>query len=109
MTLFPDYFDFHGPEPELKQLKDLDDVVAFTAAKIGKVVEEDGFPYSEIAVIYTLKRPDPAGEPLRILLENTLASRGILSRCASESYRSKQTYDITTNSVTVGFECPSFF
>jgi hypothetical protein len=30
MILFPDYFDFHGPEPELKQLKDLDAVLAFT-------------------------------------------------------------------------------
>jgi hypothetical protein len=57
------------------QLKDLDAVVAFTAAKIGQVVEAEGCPYSEIAVIYTLKKPDPAGEPLPILLENTLASR----------------------------------
>ena len=29
MTLFPDYFDFHGTEPEVEQLKDLDAVVAF--------------------------------------------------------------------------------
>ena len=54
-----DYFDFHGPEPELKELKDLDAVVAFTADKIGQVVKAEGCPYSEIAVIYTLKRPDP--------------------------------------------------
>jgi len=101
MTLFPDYFDFHGPGPELKQLKDLDEIVAFTADKIGKVVEAEGCPYSEIAIIYTLKRPDPTREALPALLENTLASRGILSRWASENYRSKQTYDITTNSVTI--------
>jgi hypothetical protein len=59
MTLFPDYFDFHGTEPELGQLKDLDAVVTFTANKIGQVVEAEGCPYSEIAVIDTLKRRDP--------------------------------------------------
>ena len=101
MTLFPDYFGFHGPDPELKQLKDLDEVVAFTADKIGQVVEAEECPYSDIAVIYTLKKPDPTREPLPTLLENTLAARGILSRWTSENYRSKQTYDITTNSVTI--------
>jgi len=101
MTLFPDYFDFHGPKPELKQLKNLDVVIAFTADKIGQVVEAEGCPYSEVAIIYTRKKPDPAREPLPMLLENTLASKGILSRWASENYRSKQTYDITTNSVTI--------
>ncbi len=101
MSLFPAYFDFHRPEQELKQLKDLDAVLAFTAAKIGQVVEAEGCPHIEIAVIHTLKSPDPAGEPLPILLENTFAPRGILSRWASENYRSKQTFDITTNSVTI--------
>jgi hypothetical protein len=101
MPLFPNYFDFHGPEPELKQLKNLDAVVAFTADKIEQVVKAERCPYSEIAVIYTLKRPDPDRESLPILLENTLASRGILSRWAAENYRSKRTYDITTNSVTI--------
>jgi hypothetical protein len=80
----------------LKQLKDLDAVLAFTADKIGQMVEAEGCPYSKMAVIYKLKNPDPAGKPLPILLENTFASMGILSWWASESYRSKQTYDITT-------------
>ena len=85
----------------MKQLKDLDAVAAFTANNIGQVVEAEGSPYSEIAVIYTLKTPDSAWKPLPILLENTFASRGILSRWASEGYTSKQIYDITTNSVTI--------
>jgi superfamily I DNA/RNA helicase len=101
MTLFPDYFDFHGPEQELKKLKDLDAVVAFTADKIGRIVEAEGCLYSEIAVICTLENPDPVRESLPISLKTAFSSRGILSMWASESYRSKQTYDITTNSVTV--------
>lgn len=75
--------------------------MAFTADTIRQVVEEEGCPYSEIAVIYALKRPDPNLDPLPDLLENTLSSKGILSRWASENYRSKQTYDITTNSMTI--------
>ncbi len=101
MTLFPDYFDFHGPEPELKQLKDLDAVVTFTADKIGQIVEAEGCPYSEIAVIYTLENPDPVREPLPISLKTAFSSRGILCMWASENYRFKKTYDIPTNSVTV--------
>jgi len=85
----------------LKQLKGLDAVVAFTADKIERIIKAEGYPFSEIAVIYTLKRPDPGRESLPISLGNTLASRGILSRWAAENYRSKRTYDITTNSVTI--------
>jgi superfamily I DNA/RNA helicase len=34
-------------------------------------------------------------------LEDELAARGIMSKWASENHRSKRTYDITTNSVTI--------
>jgi superfamily I DNA/RNA helicase len=68
---------------------------------IGQIVEAEGCPYSEIAVIYTLENPDPVREPLPISLKIAFSSRGILCMWASESYRSKQTCDITTNSVTV--------
>jgi len=77
IPMFPDFFDFHGPEPELLQLEDLDAVAGFTADKIGQVVRAEGCPYSEIAVIYTVKRPHPSREPLPILLENALSERGI--------------------------------
>jgi superfamily I DNA/RNA helicase len=35
------------------------------------------------------------------MVENALDSRGILNTWVSEDYRSKKTYDITTNSVTI--------
>lgn len=85
----------------MKQLKGLNAVIAFTAGKIGQVVEAEGCPYSRIAVIYTLKNPDPAREPLPISLKNAFSSRGILCMWAFEKYASKQTYYITTNSLTI--------
>ena len=35
------------------------------------------------------------------MIEKVLESNGILSNWASENYRSKKSYDITTNSVTI--------
>jgi len=40
-------------------------------------------------------------ESLPLMIEKVLESNGILSNWASENYRSKKTYDITTNSVTI--------
>jgi superfamily I DNA/RNA helicase len=39
--------------------------------------------------------------PLPRMIEKALDSRGILNTWVSEDYRSKKTYDITTNSVTI--------
>ena len=72
------------------------------ADKIAEIVESDGCPNSEIAVLYAMKYPnkDPK-TPLPQMIEKALNSRGILNSWVSEDYRSKKTYDITTNSVTI--------
>jgi len=101
MSLFPDFFDFHGPHPVFRQFSDLDAIIAFTADEIVRVATAEGCPYSEIAVLYAMQRPDSADAPLPDRLENELAARGIMSKWASENHRSKRTYDITTNSVTI--------
>lgn len=101
MSLFPDFFDFHGPKPVIKQLLDLDAVVAYTVDEIGRVAVEEGCPYSEIAVLYAMQRLDPADSALPDRLEDELAAMGILSKWASKNYQSKRAYDITTNSVTI--------
>jgi len=99
---FSDYFDFHGPMPEIKQLADFGDITGYVADKITEIVETDGCPYSEIAVLYAMKYPgNDFKHPLPGLIEKALDSRGILNNWVSEDYRSKKTYDITTNSVTI--------
>lgn len=101
IRLFPDFFDFHGPQPVLKRLTNWNSVIFYAADEIDRIAKFEGCPYSEFAVLYVTKQiiTDEASLPER--LETTLAERGIMSKWASENYRSKRTYDITTNSVTI--------
>ncbi len=101
MSLFPDFFDFHGPKLVFKQLLGFDAIIAYTVDEIVRVTVEEGCPYSEIAILYAMQRPELAEAALPEQLEEELAARGILSKWASQNYRSKRTYDITTNSVTI--------
>jgi superfamily I DNA/RNA helicase len=72
------------------------------AENILKIVESDNCPFSEIAIVYAMKNP---GKNLKTslpeLIESELDSKGILNNWISENYRSKRTYDITTNSVAI--------
>jgi superfamily I DNA and RNA helicase len=100
--IFSDYFDFHGPEPEIKQFADFTEITEYAADKITEIVDTDGCPYSEIAVLYAMKYPgDNLKTPLPEMIEKALDSRGIFNNWVSEDYRSKKAYDITTNSVTI--------
>jgi len=101
MSLFPDFFDFHGPPAVFRQFSSLDAIITYTADEIVRIATAEGCPYSEIAVLYVMKRPDSVKAPLPDRLEEELAARGILSKWASQNYRSKRAYDITTNSVTI--------
>ena len=99
--LFPDYFDYHGPQPEIKQLPDSKAIVDYVANKI-KTLTDEGMPLSEIAVLYAVKLPyEGMQEPLPQMIQHALEARGILSNWISEDYKAKKTYDITTKSVTI--------
>ncbi|NPV04486.1 MAG: AAA family ATPase [Syntrophaceae bacterium] len=99
--LFPDFFDYHGPQPEIKQLPDTKAIVDYVATKI-KALTDEGMPLSEIAVLYTVKQPyDGTTKPIPELVGHALEQKGILSNWVSEDYRAKKTYDITTNNVTI--------
>jgi len=101
MSLFPNFFDFHGPQPIFRKFSNLDAIIAYTADEIVRVAADEGCPYSEIAVLYAMQRPESAEAPLPDRLKDELAARGIMSKWASQNYRSKRTYDVTTNSVTI--------
>lgn len=102
LELFPDYFDFSGPKPEIRQFADMESIVAFIPEKITEVVAQDGCPYSEIAVLYATKFLDQDLEtPLPIKLEKAMASKGILCNWTAENVRTKRNYDITTDSVSI--------
>ena len=100
--LFPDFFDFSGPTPEIKQYASFEDIIVQLPDKIFKAVEVDQCPLSEIAIIYTTSRPtEDLESPLPVLIEKVLESRGILSNWVSENYQAKRVYDITTDRVTI--------
>ena len=100
--LFPDFFDFSGPKPEICQFKSIEEIVEYAVTKTKEIAETDQCPYSEIAVLYAMKNPGKnLKTPLPEMIESAMESKGILSRWVSENYRSKKTHDITTNSVTI--------
>ena len=102
LELFPDFFDFKGPKPEIPQFPDLESIVRYIPEKISAIEEHDGCPYSEIAIIYTTKHPDGnSGIPLPPRLEEAMASKGILCNWTTKNARTKRNYDITTNRVSI--------
>lgn len=102
LTLFPDPMVSQGPKPELVQLASLKEMVSFVADKTRSLSDAHDYPFSEFAVLYATKNPNPDMEQhLPSLIQRALEVRGIISHWASEDYRSKKDYDITTNSVTV--------
>ena len=65
-------------------------------------MDEGGYPFSEIAIIYVMKSSDRVpGIHVPHSIGKTLEQKGILQHWISEDYRAKRSYDITTNKVTV--------
>jgi hypothetical protein len=100
--LFPDLYTFHGPRPEMKQFEDLEAMIGSVSDNIKKLIDSKECPASEIAVIYATKTPwNMPDKKLPDMIEKALDQKGVLYKWASEDYRAKKSYDITTNSVTI--------
>ena len=100
--LFPDFFDFTGPSPEIVQLKDFETICHYIADKTTQIVAEDECPFSEVAVLYVKKTsPDGTSQTVPEMIEQALAAKGIFSNWIARDYQNKRTYDITTNSVAI--------
>jgi len=100
--LFDNFFEFHGPEPQLAHFPDMDSLASFVAERIKDLHEKDGYPFSEIAILYTIRFYNKEKDTtIPQLFTETLESKGIMSNWVSESYHAKKSYDITTNSVTI--------
>ncbi len=101
-TLFPDPRISSGPHPEIKRYERYQQLIESVAHDIRKLVDSASFPLSEIAVIYTMKKPDPhLPESVPALVADALDRQGILHKWLSEDYRAKRSHDITANSVTI--------
>jgi hypothetical protein len=99
---YPDVYGFNGPKPEMKQCKSVEDLVTYVSDRIKNLVDSGECPCSEIAIIYTIKTPNQKSDAhIPKMFATALESRGILTKWASEDYRAKRSYDLTTNSVTL--------
>ncbi len=57
--LLPDTFGtFHGPTPEVIRFSDFQESPAYVADKSKELSDAQGYPLSEIAVLYAMKFPD---------------------------------------------------
>ena len=100
--LFPDFFDFSGPLPEISQFKDFEAICQYVADKAAETVEKDECPFSEVAVLYVKKTPpDDTSQTVPEIIEQALAAKGIFSNWIARDYQNKRSYDITTNSVAI--------
>jgi superfamily I DNA and RNA helicase len=100
--LFPDLYTFHGPCPEMKQFEGLEAMIGSVSDNIKEMIDSKECPASEVAILYAAKTPwNMPDKNLPEMIEKALDTKGVLYKWASEDYRSKKTYDITTNSVTL--------
>jgi superfamily I DNA/RNA helicase len=102
MELFQEFLTTAGPDPEVKQFPDLNQLINYVAKQIDHLHREEDYPLSEIAVIYTQKSPEHLpGIHLPDLMMKALDKRGICSNWIAGDYRAKRSYDVTTQNVTI--------
>ena len=97
--LAPNICGFHGPKPEFLQQPDYATACASVAKRVRELLDA-GHPAAEIAVLYARSRT-AQGEDLPRLIISSLEAQGILANWASEDYRAKRDYDVSTQRVTV--------
>lgn len=102
VAFLPENFGNHGPDPVVFSGCTGDEIMGFVADEIASLRANEGVPFSEIAVLY-ISRQSPYARnsvlPEEICL--FLESKGILVEWMSEDFRSKKSYDITTDKVCV--------
>lgn len=102
MEMFQEFLTTAGPDPEVKQFPDLNELIDYTAKQIDRLHREEDYPLSEIAVIYTQKTPENLpGIHIPELMMKALDQHGICSNWIASDYRAKRSYDVTTQNVTI--------
>ena len=101
--LFPGYFDFHGPKPNLNQYSSLSELLEAVVQEINRLVTEKKYLLSEIAILYLTSKIE--GEQNTVSLPERIGAaldeNGLIYDWVSQDYRAKKSYDVTTDSVTI--------
>lgn len=88
-----------GLAPALIEAADWPTIIGKVAGEVAALVRK-GVAMSEIAILY-VKASVPTIDSLPETLLSALETKGVLGQWASQDERSKRTYDITTDSVTI--------
>ena len=100
--IFPDLYEYHGPKPQIKQFKSIGEIIDIVSDTIKKLVDKGECSWSDIAILYTMRSPeDNQDAHIPRVVGKALEKKGILHNWVSEDYRSKRSYDVTTETVTV--------
>lgn len=92
---------FKGGTPSMPRKKDIEGILKYTIKTVSNWLDQ-GYPASEIAVLYTTSRAKTLHSidvPGTLIEEFTKA--GILSQWTSRDANTKENYDITTEKVTI--------
>lgn len=96
----------HGEQPSLKQFESHQKMEAFIVDDLKESLENRSYIKSEVAIIYDDKIYDSAGfvygnRGLPERLVHRLENSGIAATWVSQDVRSKETYDVTTDRVSI--------
>jgi superfamily I DNA and RNA helicase len=101
-AMFPDLYEYRGPKPQIRQFQSMEEIIDFVADGIKKLIDAGKCSCSDIAILYTMKSiRDNQEINLPRMIGKGLEKRGILYNWVSEDYRSKRSYDVTTDTVTI--------
>jgi len=101
-SMFPDLYEYHGPKPQIRQFKTIGEIIDVVSDKIKKLIDAGDCSCSDIAILYTMKSTEENPDiHIPRMVGKALEKKGILQNWVSEDYRSKRSYDVTTDTVTI--------
>ena len=102
VAFLPENFGHHGPAPMAIVGNSGEEILEYIGDEILRLRNIEEIPYSEIAVLYvSRKSPYTQNEEFPDKIKKVLEKKGILADWMSEDYRSKKSYDITTDKVCI--------
>ncbi|MGA2404280.1 MAG: 3'-5' exonuclease [Syntrophobacteraceae bacterium] len=93
--------DISGPAPKMVKASDLEAAAVLLSDTVKTLHAHREYPFSEIAVLYPRRISRHRKLCIPELVMHELENRGIMSNWISEDLRSKQSYDITTERVSI--------
>jgi superfamily I DNA/RNA helicase len=93
--------DASGPAPQIPEFGSSAEVAGFVSETIRNFHGSGEYPLSEMAVLYLGGRTKGKVLSLPLIFRTKLESRGIMTNWIAEDYRTKRSYDITTDMVSI--------